>query len=320
MRVVAITPDYPPRSRVGAWLATHAYLAQLAARGHEVSVNALLSRHGPCVLDGVEVRPSIEGRDDAVASCDVVIGHLGGDASAARLAAAHGKPLVQFAHGRDVPAWSLTDHGGPDLVVACSHTLRGEIGWDGPTIIARPITSTPARVVLGDRITLVNCAESKGIRTLHRVAARLEHHQFLAVAGGYGEQLGARTKNTLTRPTVADMSTVWKQTRILLMPSEWESWGMTGVEALAHGIPVIAHPCDGLRESLGDGATFVDRDDTGGWVEALLRLDDPDEWAAASHRARARFAELDFSPDIAGFVAAIEAMEGREHAVSDRVA
>ena len=322
MRVVAITPNYPPRSRVGAWLATHAYLAELARLGHDVSVNALLSTHRETILDGVTVRPSIIGRDEAVAAADVVISHLGGDPSAARLAAQHGKPLVTFAHGRNVPGGALVDFGGPDLVVASSQALAREIEWDGPMIVARPITTDMSRIATGDAITLVNCSKPKGIDTLHQIAARLPTHRFLAVEGGWGEQLGARSKNTRTHPTVANMATIWAQTRILLMPSEWESWGMVGVEALAHGIPVIAHPCDGLTESLGDGASFVDRGDIDGWVAAIRSLDGRDAWRDASARARARFDALDFTDDIDRFVAAVtaQATEGRRDDPSNRVA
>lgn len=76
------------------------------------------------------------------------------------------------------------------------------------------------------------------------------------------------------------------------MPSESETWGMAGVEAMCSGIPVIAHPTPGLKESLGDAGIFVDRDDIDGWVEQLVRLDDVREYAAASTAASRRAAEL----------------------------
>jgi glycosyltransferase involved in cell wall biosynthesis len=92
------------------------------------------------------------------------------------------------------------------------------------------------------------------------------------------------------------------------MPSERETWGMTGVEAMASGIPVIAHPTPGLLESLGDAGVFVDRSDADGWVEQIERLHDPTEWATASAKALTRAAELRdlMRDDIARFVTEVE--------------
>lgn len=89
------------------------------------------------------------------------------------------------------------------------------------------------------------------------------------------------------------MVRVYGKTRVLLMPSIYESWGRVGVEAMASGIPVIANPTDGLSEALGDAGVFVDRDDLDGWENAIRRLQDGRSWNAASRRAKARSAELD---------------------------
>jgi len=70
------------------------------------------------------------------------------------------------------------------------------------------------------------------------------------------------------------------------MPSEYESWGRVGVEAMASGIPVIAHPTPGLQESLGDAGVFVDRNDIDGWERAIRRLLTPRAYGTASKKAR----------------------------------
>ncbi|MFI1769152.1 glycosyltransferase family 4 protein [Streptomyces sp. NPDC020800] len=59
---------------------------------------------------------------------------------------------------------------------------------------------------------------------------------------------------------------VYSRSRVMLMPSLYESWGRVAVEAFASGIPVIAHPTPGLVESLGEAGIFAYRDDLNAWT------------------------------------------------------
>ena len=54
MNVLGVVPLYPPHSRVGAWLATHGYLAAAAVAGHQVDVVTYAKTSlGVYELDGV---------------------------------------------------------------------------------------------------------------------------------------------------------------------------------------------------------------------------------------------------------------------------
>jgi hypothetical protein len=48
----------------------------------------------------------------------------------------------------------------------------------------------------------------------------------------------------------ADIREVFRKTRVVLMPSLYESYGRVAVEAACAGIPAIVHPTEGLLESL----------------------------------------------------------------------
>lgn len=304
MKALAVVPLYPPHSRVGAWLATHEFLAHLVDRGHEVTAVTMSSGVArPEALDGVRVVGAKTDVAALAAAADVVITHLDRGAEIAREA---GKPCVQMAHGANMAAFD-----GVDLVVANSRAMADSITNARRVIVCHPHTRPEAHRVeaTGDAVTLVNHSRAKGGKTFAQVAERLPDRRFLAVRGGYGEQVGLRGPNVVRWATQDDMRKVWAETRILVMPSEHETWGMVAVEAMLNGIPVIAHPTPGLRESLGDAGVFVDRDDIDGWVHAIAALDDPDIYQAASDRARARAGSIPDHRDL--FATEIEALAAK---------
>jgi len=103
---------------------------------------------------------------------------------------------------------------------------------------------------------------------------------------------------------------VYARTKVLLMPSSYESWGRVGVEAMASGIPVVAHPTPGLCESLGEAGIFVDRNDLDGYEAVLRKLMTRTEYGLASKKAQARSAELDPTAELASWCDAVEALAG----------
>lgn len=305
VKVLAVTPLYPPASRVGAWLATHACLAHLVELGHHVDVVPYLAGGFDYDFDGVHVHPQAD--LEQFADADVVVAHLGDDARSAEFAARHRIPLVRMVHGSSAEnAAKLAAHPCA-LAVFNSSSLAAEVAFDGASIVVRPPFDPDAvRTTPGGRVTLVNLCEPKGGALFWQLAKSMPHVQFLGVRGGYGEQMSDKAKNVRQIAPTTDMATdVYSQTRILLMPSVRETWGMVGLEAMVSGIPVIAHPTPGLRESLGSAAIFVDRSDLAGWQEAITGLMRPHAWRLASAKAAGHAATYDPAPDLARFAAAV---------------
>jgi hypothetical protein len=328
MRLVARVHAAPPEHNAGAEHMLISMLRPLVERGHEVEV--WLSRYGKThevyEYRGIRIVP-LEARLDfatAVRKADVLLSHLECVPSTGSLARGYGKPLIVVCHNTHRPTFRDAAAGQTALVVYNSQWMQAEaelffaeypksIRPTASLIVRPPVFAGEYKARPGKAVTLVNCNPEKGGNVLAKLAERMPDQQFLAVRGAYGEQVdydGLDNVEVLKQMPGEEMAErVYARTRVLLMPSSYESWGRAGIEALASGIPVVAHPTPGLCESLGEAGVFADRSDLDGY-EAVLRklLDDPAEYRLAAKRARARSRELDPAAELAAWCDAVEAL------------
>ena len=143
-------------------------------------------------------------------------------------------------------------------------------------------------------ITLINTNENKGGKIFEKIAQAMPNKRFLGVLGSYDEQMRSNLPNLKIVPNTPNIMPHYKETRILLMPSEYESWGRTATEAMCSGIPVISSEADGLKENCGSAGIYIkDRNDIKSWVSAINKLDDKKAYEEASRKAKARSREHD---------------------------
>lgn len=313
MNIVARVHLYPPEHCAGAEMMLHELLKAVVERGHRAQV--WLSRNTRARarydLDGIEIYPNRSGDWlEAANKADLLITHLDNTAPVVSAAIALRKPLVQVLHNSLAPT-RMWANCKADLLVANAEWMADHLGRPDNMIVIRP----PVRVAdynaglgtPGRKVTLVNLNQAKGGLLFAQLAALLPHIEFLGIDGAYGEQLHPAGDNVTIMSHGQDMNAVYADTALLLMPSEYESWGRVGIEAMCSGIPVLACPTPGLLESLGDAGIFIDRNDLyrwAQWIDALFN--NAEAYQTASQAAYERACELDPTDDLARWAEAVE--------------
>ena len=307
-RLLAHLLRYMDWHQGGAETSMHRILKGLQARGWEVQV-AVMENRAPLPLvrewDGIRIQVLTDQHlAGPYAWCDLAITHL--DVTPGAMAwARSGRPLLHYVHHH----LQRGHHKGPDdglnIAVFNSAWIRDAVPWSGPSIVCRPPVvasahrTTNAKRSTAKTATLVNLLGEKGGDLFWRVAARLPDWTFLGVTGSYGYQTPAPDlPNVEVSAPSTDMAPVWKRTSVVAVPSWYESFSLSGTEAMASGIAVVASPTAGLVESMtspehGPCAVFADWNEDDQWVAALERLATPAEWRKQSKLSKVRSGELD---------------------------
>lgn len=325
MRIVWSIHLYPPAHNCGSEWMAHNVNQFLISRGHEVRVILHYYKGDPYTLDGVEVFPAT-GIVDAYRWGRCVLTHLDMTQYTILMAKTAERPLVHFVHN-DIAYSSILNNFGNVSAVYNSEWIKNKIGYNIPGYVLHPPCNVSDYEVETSKeyITLISLNERKGGYLFYQIAKAMPERKFLGVIGSYDNpgplkmsqmdivnQLVQLPNFTLVANT-PDILATYKRTRVLLMPSDYESWGRTATEAMCSGIPVICTPTEGLRENCGDAAIYVGHPidgepgeaqvDTGAvaeWVKAIESLDNEKRYQKYSLLCSARAAELDPVKELEG--------------------
>ena len=293
MKVIAFVHMYPPHHNAGAEHYLHALLTYLAGRGIscEVIGRDIQSNY---IYEGVRC---FTRRDkDRIKWADLVITHLDMTGEAVNLCRKHKLPLMHLIHNSYHNHYiELSIMPRPVYAVYNSQWIADKMPYPVESLVLRPpVYAEKYATKPGDKITLINVNENKGGFELVWLAEMLPQYQFLGVLGsydsnGYTGQIKKDLPNLTYIPNTPNIKEVYGMTKVLIMPSKYESYGRTAIEAGLSGIPVLHNETPGLREALhGSGVSVPQRDamvtDMAKFAAELERLMDEPEWYAFKSR------------------------------------
>jgi hypothetical protein len=151
------------------------------------------------------------------------------------------------------------------------NTHASMVEWRRPGLVLHPpVPVLPAVTTLlrGDAYTLLSNLANKGVTIALDLAARMPGQRFIIVRSpaepthgipDFDERCAALPNVEIGERVAPDevAARYLSQTRILLVPSRMETYGMSAIEAAGHGIPTVHVDTAHVREGIGDAAELV---------------------------------------------------------------
>lgn len=315
-RIVALAHYSFEKAQAGGESYLHELLKALAGAGHDVTAVITSNGVGPrSVLDCVKYVyvGRLEYRHMTYPRPQLIISHFQHTKDAIRYSRMLRVPMMTIIHNDRPETLRMAAINRPnDLVVCNTNWIAKAVRTRCRKVVVHPPVDR-ARIYTkqhGEHITLVNLTPPKGVDTFYALAKRMPDKKFLGVGGGYWKntQVFEELPNVTFMPNQPDMKQVYGKSRIVLMPSDYETYGLVAREAIINGLPVIVHPTTGLRENLEFSGIYLDRNDIEAWEKEIRDLDDPDYYELRSGMALERAGEDMTEVEIAEFLKAIDSV------------
>jgi len=268
MRLTTVMHGYPPLWAMGGEVSTHRTIRTIPdSRAFIQTVEE------PYELDGVEVRPlpdiSILGIATAIAEdLDAVFTHSSLSEPAVRAARKLRKPSLLGIHAprRFAPDLIRAARGATVRIYntdAAKEDWRDPSGWVlHPPAVRLEVVDGPR-----DAYTLASSLVNKGSKQVLELAKILPDKRFIIVRSPAEATHGLRgfEKMAAALPNVEvwdrlephEMGKLWSQTRIVLVPSNYETYGLVAVEAAWWGIPSVHVNTPHVLEGIGNAARLL---------------------------------------------------------------
>lgn len=302
MTLTAFIHGYPPEWAMGGEVSTHRTLRSVPGS------TVFTTCDHEYELDGVRVLPSSGmsfediKRDAESVGSTVLYAHSTVSANTVRAARKMRVPSILAVHA---PPRFATDirRAWTRATVCLYNTEVARKEWNDPKgWLLHPPVGKPVRIKNGphDALTLASSLLNKGVMETLALAEKWPDRRFIIVESPAHPTHGAPTfwddadalPNVEVWPRMHpdDMGLLWAQTRVLLVPSRYETYGMSAVEAAFHGIPAVHVDTPHVREGIGIAARLISQGSMGGLEQGVFEVEG--EYDLWSDRARGHAQEL----------------------------
>lgn len=309
MSTVALSHGYPPLWNMGGEVSLHRTM--IAAPGYKF---VLTNTKEPYTFEGVTVL-QIDAPDVLYIQTDpnpiaqqlreleakVVIGQNELSLAAVKAAGLMGAISVVNIHtpprfgGNLKEAMRLADYS-----IYNTKTSAEEWGEPDALVLHPPINPMPKEVKTGgDAYTLLSSLKNKGVEVVLELAKLYPKKRFIIVRSPaeptHGipdlEERAALLPNVELHPRVPpeEVHKYFEQTRILLAPSRYETYGMSAIEAAGYGIPCVHVDTPHVREGIGEAAVLVPPTNVAATAEGIDIIERNYEEYSANARKRAEW-------------------------------
>jgi hypothetical protein len=277
MTVAALTHGYPPFWNMGGEVSLHRTISVLDNRkvvftktDEEYSFEGVEVKKidTPDVLN-IKASPMPIAKQLLEVDAKVVIGQNELSLPAVHAARAAGAISVVNVHtpprfGRNIREALVY----ADYAIYNTQTAATQWGEPDALVVHPPISEIPSNTSTnGDAYTLLSSLRNKGVQVVLDLAKLYPEKRFIIVRSPaeptHGlpdlEERAAELPNVELHPRVdpKDVYKYFEQTRILLVPSMYETYGMSAIEAAGYGIPCVHVDTPHVREGIGEAAVLV---------------------------------------------------------------
>lgn len=269
MTVAAFLHGYPPGWSMGGEISTHRTLRVLP------QPTVFTTTDKPYEFEGVQVNP-LTGTDSTSIASDaesvgatVLYAHSTLSKNTVRAGRRLNLPIILAVHAPPRFAKDLKQAWGRATVrlyntEAARTEWRDSRGWVlHPPVGQAPRTQSGPR----DAWTLTSSLLNKGATQVLELAKRHPDQRIIIVRspahGTHGapdfEERAAELANVEVWDRVHpnEMGRLWAETRILMVPSRYETYGLSAIEAAWHGIPCVHVKTVHVMEGIGDAAWLL---------------------------------------------------------------
>lgn len=329
MTIVGLSHGYPPIWNMGGEVSLHRTL--VAAKGKKI---VLTDTDKDYTFEGIHVKkinidnvldvhadpvPLIKQLEDLKAKVVIVQNELSTPTvEAAKIAGA-----ISIVNVHTPPKYGRLIRKGviyADYAIYNTRTSAKLWGEPNALVVHPPINPLPPKTKpKGDAYTLLSSLVNKGVEVVIELAKRYPDRRFIIVRSPaeptHGlknlEEIVADIPNIELHPRVApeEVHKYFEQTRILLAPSRYETYGMSAIEAAGYGIPCVHVDTPHVREGIGEAAVLIAPLNVEQAAQGIEKIESDYEAYSKSARLRAEWLQKRQKQELAEFADFIDNIE-----------